>query len=503
MISLRLRGRTLIQQFTKNSIAPINKRFYCQPSEPQALVKVKSEKQKELSKPVIEFKKDPLRWLALLPPKIWDVCVHTYHGFRLLTLNVATSSRLLWRTLKGEDLSRREHHLMVVTVADIFRMIPFSFFIIVPFAEFALPFVIKFFPNILPSTFTTKDDQDEKWRNTLKLRMSMAKFVTETAEEMKSQSAGFEGNFKQFMKEVSTGQPMTFEQTLQFVKSFKDDLTIDNLKRSQIQQMCRFIGINPHGPTMFLKILLLTKVDELLYDDKIIKKEGLSKLSLVELKNACAARGMNSSGTRATLEKSLEEWLELTLIYRVPAVMLILSRAFRMYSESLEVQQELETVARTVKYIPPQVIEDVEDEVDIVKATASKNLKGKLEAIKEEISKIKEEKEELEDLKLEQQEGVAHSIDAIEPEPVVEKAVVETDIMVDELEKEAYQLKKKIEVEVADVHTETSETDYSTTLIETKLKKMVADIEKEIAKKDEEYLKSKIEKGSKDLENRS
>lgn len=60
---------------------------------------------------------------------------------------------------------------------------------------------------------------------------------------------------------------------------------------------------------------------------------------------------MNSSGTRTTLEKSLEEWLELTLVYRVPAVMLILSRAFRMYSESLEVQEELETVARTVKYV--------------------------------------------------------------------------------------------------------------------------------------------------------
>lgn len=56
--------------------------------------------------------------------------------------------------------------------------------------------------------------------------------------------------------------------------------------------MCRFIGINAHGPTMLLKIMLLNKVDELLYDDKIIKKEGLSKLTLVELKNACAARGM-------------------------------------------------------------------------------------------------------------------------------------------------------------------------------------------------------------------
>ena len=45
------------------------------------------------------------------------------------------------------------------TTADVFRMIPFSVFIIVPFMEFLLPFAIYFFPNLLPSTF---EDQDSK-----------------------------------------------------------------------------------------------------------------------------------------------------------------------------------------------------------------------------------------------------------------------------------------------------------------------------------------------------
>jgi LETM1 and EF-hand domain-containing protein 1 len=56
-------------------------------------------------------------------------------------------------------LSRRERQQLVRTVSDLFRLVPFSFFIIVPFMELALPFFIKFFPNMLPSTFqdTTKE----------------------------------------------------------------------------------------------------------------------------------------------------------------------------------------------------------------------------------------------------------------------------------------------------------------------------------------------------------
>ena len=36
---------------------------------------------------------------------------------------------------------------------DIFRLVPFAIFVIVPFMEFLLPFALRLFPNMLPSTF--------------------------------------------------------------------------------------------------------------------------------------------------------------------------------------------------------------------------------------------------------------------------------------------------------------------------------------------------------------
>lgn len=44
----------------------------------------------------------------------------------------------------------------VRTLSDLFRLVPFSVFVIVPFAELALPFVLKIFPGLLPSQFAPK-----------------------------------------------------------------------------------------------------------------------------------------------------------------------------------------------------------------------------------------------------------------------------------------------------------------------------------------------------------
>jgi hypothetical protein len=45
---------------------------------------------------------------------------------------------------------------LVRTVSDLFRLLPFSVFIIVPFMELLLPLALKLFPGMLPSTFTSK-----------------------------------------------------------------------------------------------------------------------------------------------------------------------------------------------------------------------------------------------------------------------------------------------------------------------------------------------------------
>jgi LETM1 and EF-hand domain-containing protein 1, mitochondrial len=48
---------------------------------------------------------------------------------------------------------------LVRTVSDMFRLVPFSVFVIVPFMELLLPVAIKLFPGMLPSTFQTATDK--------------------------------------------------------------------------------------------------------------------------------------------------------------------------------------------------------------------------------------------------------------------------------------------------------------------------------------------------------
>jgi len=87
---------------------------------------------------------------------------HYYKGFRLLYLDTRIAARLLWQVLNGKALSRRERKQFLRTVADLFRLVPFSVFVIVPFMEFLLPVAIKLFPDMLPSTFEDKDKKKSK-----------------------------------------------------------------------------------------------------------------------------------------------------------------------------------------------------------------------------------------------------------------------------------------------------------------------------------------------------
>ena len=62
-------------------------------------------------------------------------------------------------------------------MSDLFRLVPFSVFILVPFMEFLLPVALKLFPGMLPSTFTTSDQRETKMRRQLKAKLEYAKFL--------------------------------------------------------------------------------------------------------------------------------------------------------------------------------------------------------------------------------------------------------------------------------------------------------------------------------------
>ncbi|NWI30652.1 LETM1 protein, partial [Sula dactylatra] len=68
--------------------------------------------------------------------------------------------------------------------ADLFRLVPFLVFLVVPFMEFLLPVALKLFPNMLPSTFETKSKKEERLKKELRVKLELAKFLQDTIEEM-------------------------------------------------------------------------------------------------------------------------------------------------------------------------------------------------------------------------------------------------------------------------------------------------------------------------------
>ncbi|KAJ1372227.1 hypothetical protein KIN20_034322 [Parelaphostrongylus tenuis] len=263
---------------------------------------------------------------------------HYYHGFRLLALETRLSAKYMWRVLRGDTLSRRERQQLVRTVSDLFRLVPFSIFIIVPFMELALPIFIKIFPNMLPSTFQESSKQEEKLRKQVKVKVEMAKFLQDTIEEIalerRSKATEAQGSkaleFAQFIKKVrSEGGYVTNEELFKFSKLFEDELTLDNLSMSQLRSLCRLMSIQPFGSPEILRFQLQLKLRELRTDDKQIAAEGgVDALSTIDLQQACRARGMRAIGlSEDRLRYQLKQWLELSLSDKVPPSLLLLSRA--------------------------------------------------------------------------------------------------------------------------------------------------------------------------------
>uniref|UniRef100_A0A914YN30 Letm1 RBD domain-containing protein n=1 Tax=Panagrolaimus superbus TaxID=310955 RepID=A0A914YN30_9BILA len=307
--------------------------------------------------------KDDEEQLALVPAepqvklpirtRVINELKHYYHGFRLLALEIRVSARYAWMIFQGKTLSRLERQQLIRTSADVFRLVPFSVFIIVPFMEFALPIFIKLFPNMLPSTFQEKSKEQEKHRKQLKMRMETAKFLQDTLEELAEKRPSSEGaekqdayEFSKFMKKVrSEGSYVSNQELLKFTKLFEDELTLDNLPFPQLRALCRILGISTIGPPELLRFQLLMKLRDLKNDDRMIAAEGgVEVLSIADCQQACRARGMRFLGvSEERLRNQLKSWLEMSLNDNIPPSLLLLSRAFYL-PEELTFNERLKTI---------------------------------------------------------------------------------------------------------------------------------------------------------------
>ncbi|XP_069474034.1 LETM1 domain-containing protein LETM2, mitochondrial [Ambystoma mexicanum] len=257
-----------------------------------------------------------------------------YNGFHILWNDTQVAGRMVWRLLHGQVLSRRERRRLMRTCADLFRLLPFTVFIIVPFMEFLLPVFLKLFPEMLPSTFETESKKEEKMKKKLGAKLLLAKFLQETISEMarrnKAETGGaMTGQFSSYVQQVRhTGEQPITQDIVRFSKLFEHELALEHLERSQLVALCKLLELQPIGTNNLLRFQLMMKLRSIKADDEMIFKEGVDALSVSELQAVSRARGMRSLGlTEEQLREQIKQWLDLHLKENVPPSLLLLSRA--------------------------------------------------------------------------------------------------------------------------------------------------------------------------------
>uniref|UniRef100_A0A8D2BP23 Mitochondrial proton/calcium exchanger protein n=1 Tax=Sus scrofa TaxID=9823 RepID=A0A8D2BP23_PIG len=352
-----------------------------------------------------------------LGQRVLDELRHYYHGFRLLWIDTKIAARMLWRVLHGHSLTRRERRQFLRICADLFRLVPFLVFVVVPFMEFLLPVAVKLFPNMLPSTFETQSVKEERLKKELRVKLELARFLQDTIEEMALKNKAATGNatkdFSAFFQKIrETGERPSNEEILRFSKLFEDELTLDNLTRPQLVALCKLLELQSIGTNNFLRFQLTMRLRSIKADDKLISEEGVDSLNVKELQAACRARGMRALGvTEDRLRDQLKQWLELHLHQEIPTSLLILSRAMYL-PDTLSPADQLKSTLQT---LPEIVAKEAQVKAAEVEGEQVDN-KAKLEATLQEEEAIRQEHREKELQRLSQAAKEA------EPEVLAEAA---------------------------------------------------------------------------------
>ena len=126
--------------------------------------------------------------------------------------------------------------------------------------------------------------------------------------------------------------------------------------------MCQYMGLGAYGPDLYLRAALRKKLRDIEFDDAQIERDGgIGKLrfrffscsfffcssqshfflsprvsstgSDVEVRAACAERGMRASGVAAVAHhrRQLEQWLQLSLHQGAPTIVCLVSASGCVY----------------------------------------------------------------------------------------------------------------------------------------------------------------------------
>lgn len=277
-----------------------------------------------------------------------DQALHLWHGFRLLAVDTRVAVRLKHRVFSGQKLTRRETLLLERTTQDLLRLVPFSFFVLLPGGELLLPIALAMFPDMIPSTFITAEKRRMKHfmkkldggGSRRRLMAHMTSCIL-WAEELKSEAASLT-----IARDVMRGSALSEESIRTFTPYFKSKgpLALDKMPLYVLKDLTKLTNtfsylehwLLPRAwQSVRMKFVLARYLEAVEVDDACLAKAGVDMLTRLELESECAKRRMFFFLPKEALRAQLKEWLNLSLDPNVPNHMLMFLSPIAVSSEAV------------------------------------------------------------------------------------------------------------------------------------------------------------------------
>ncbi|ANQ06728.1 Mitochondrial membrane protein [Plasmodium coatneyi] len=347
-------------------------------------------------------------YFADLKKNIKHTVVWVKTGVLLFLTNMKISKNLIIKRLKGHRLSYSEYKLLIRTMNDMFKLIPFSFFIIVPFAEFLLPVFLKIYPNLLPSTFKNNDDNFVNIKKNLYAKQQLAKFLQQLIAEKEKQlneNIGIDSEKKKKIllkfhqqlinKDEKDVNPfLSVGDTLKIAKIFKEDFVLDQMNLKTLQTICHLLGLKPYGMHYHVVLQLRHHFLRLQREDRELMYEGVDNLKKHTLIEICKDRGMNFNTSEEEMKLQIQQWLELASIKEVPYILLLYIRCVVVTHAIMDIQdtEKVNTATMEKKDVKNATLDDKQKLIQEAKEKLD-DLKMKEQEIKKNINKETSEEE--------------------------------------------------------------------------------------------------------------
>lgn len=157
------------------------------------------------------------------------------------------------------------------------------------------------------------------------------------------------------------------------------------------------MNLGTFGTDAMLRYQIRHRMRQIKRDDRAIAYEGVDSLSVPELQNACASRGIRTHGmSPGRLRDDLNLWIDLRLKHGIPSTLLVLSNAFSYaQGKDNEFSGQIEALQAVLASVPEELFHEIELEVHTAEGAATN--RQRLEVLQEQQELIEEENEQNEE----------------------------------------------------------------------------------------------------------